>query len=159
MLATTIWMMVADYDDDWRNYQREGYKLNADHLAQQERALEDQQYLAEEERLKAAVEAEKDGLKSRESDLADAKQKADALEGQFALAVQKVRFERAQRDKDRADLDLKVRDEAEDDTVLTRLQEIQSPAESGRRAGIESAKDAGATRRRPGRAGSRSPAA
>jgi chromosome segregation ATPase len=112
MLAATIWMMAHDYDDEWRGIQREGFKLAAQQLEAKERALKTASYEEQEAELKQRITEANEELAQRKSELRPLQAEVDRLEGEMTRATQRVRFKRAERDKARADLDLKVRDGA-----------------------------------------------
>lgn len=115
MAAATVWMMVADYDDEWRDYQRTGFKLSAAQLVDKEKALETEAFEQQQKDLQEKIAEANQTLAEPEThkSIAAAQKEVDQIEGVLALATRRVRFQRAARDKARADLDLQVRDGVE----------------------------------------------
>lgn len=128
MLATTIWMMAADYDDEWRVIQRTNFKLTSEQLQAKEQAIEDDKFNREDAALakRAADEKQKLKVEPQRSELHRLEKKLAGIESQFTRATQKVREERAKRDKFRADFDLKVRDEAPPDVLKEYQQQFNA---------------------------------
>ena len=114
MLATTLWMLAADYDDEWRDYQREGARLTAAQLKHKELALEDKKYEEEDSVLAGRVEEESKLLQQPDvqSERASREKVVGEVETRYVRAQREIRSQRAERDKLRADFDLKVRDAA-----------------------------------------------
>lgn len=110
MTAATIWMMVADYDDEWRDYQRTGFKLAAQQLEAKKEVLDTKSFEEKKGQIEGDIHAAETAQAKEQEKIAGIQKKVDQLEGEFALATRGVRFQRAARDKARADLDLKVRD-------------------------------------------------
>lgn len=109
-LATTIWMLAADFDDEWRGVQKANYGLKAAKIEDQERAIETASFEAETKDLDQKVAEAKKQRDAHQAKIAELQKQVDKLESPLALANRSVRSNRAFRDKYRADLDLKVRD-------------------------------------------------
>jgi cytochrome c2 len=116
MLAATVWMLVVDFDDEWVVIQDQAAKLEADRLESAEAALATTAYQKEKGDLEAKVQAAKGSVDTHQDEIEAAKAKVDQREGEYSLLVRKVRFQRAERDKRRADFDLSVRDNAPEAT-------------------------------------------
>jgi len=113
LLASTLWMMQADYADEWRGIQRTAFKLQAEQLNDDIRdllALNNDEFAKKEAELKEKVDAADKALKSERDRIAPVEKEVNQLDGQFQKLTREVKFKRAERDAVRADLDLKVRD-------------------------------------------------
>jgi cbb3-type cytochrome oxidase cytochrome c subunit len=117
LLFVTIWMMVRDFDDEWRVYQRQGRKLTADQLKAKENA--EQKALSSGTRnidgvtLKQAEQKAADAkakLETHKADIDRLNDEKNQQEGKLAKLIREVKFKRAERDARRADLGLLIRD-------------------------------------------------
>ncbi|MBI5757901.1 MAG: hypothetical protein HZA46_05235, partial [Planctomycetales bacterium] len=112
LLAATLWMMVADFDDEWVVFQGQAAQLEADRIKTAETQIETSAYNKEQAELEAKANAAKAVVDGKQAEKDAAQAKVTTRDGEFALLMRKVRFNRAERDKRRADLDLSVRDNA-----------------------------------------------
>lgn len=112
LLGATMWMMQADYADEWRPLQRAGFALQADQLLHEERQIKTPEFETEAAELLGRVEAAKAELDAKEAALTAAREEFKPLDAEFQRLNREVKFQRARRDKARADLDLQVRDGA-----------------------------------------------
>ena len=128
MLVSTIWMMVQDQTDEWRGYQRDGFRLSAAAKERDIEVMETDEYKAEGTRLEKEEFRITDQL--REDELAVL---ARTIESQRNVATRRV--ERLQethkslgalRDEERANHNLAVRDGLAPEATLTAFQEAQS---------------------------------
>ncbi len=113
LLASTLWMMQADYADEWRGIQRTANKLQAEQLDDDIRDLlemNQEEFLKKEDDLKAEVEAADKALQEKRDELAPVEKEVSQLDGQLQKLTREVKFKRAEKDATRADLDLQVRD-------------------------------------------------
>jgi cytochrome c551/c552 len=113
LLAATLWMMKADYADEWRSIQNLTYKLQAEQLNEDIQDLLDltkSDFAEKETELKANFEKAKKDLQAEKDRIAPVEKEVNHLDGQFQKLTREVKFKRAERDAVRADLDLKVRD-------------------------------------------------
>ncbi|MFN0053275.1 MAG: hypothetical protein ACKV0T_13920 [Planctomycetales bacterium] len=110
LFAATWLMMSRDFDDEWRPIQRVAQKLQVQQLQQEFQGLETTEFEAQQralqERLTQAEERQKENLGS----VSEVQGRLDAVDGQLQKLTRDVKFQRAQRDKARADLDIAVRD-------------------------------------------------
>src|SRR5579872_1025306 len=105
LLASTLWMMQADYADEWRDVQRVGFKLQAQQLEDDILALSDEEFVQKEKDL-AERKAEAQKIVDAQKDkIAEAENEVKQLEGHFQKLSREVKFKRAERDAARADLD------------------------------------------------------
>ncbi len=110
-LATTVWMMWADYADEWRPFQRQALK----HIAERDNARiaaikADPTYIAES---KAATEQQAsvaEHLKAQQAELDRLEKQVSDLSQKSAATMRELRTKRAIRDVARATYGLKVRD-------------------------------------------------
>lgn len=130
LLACTVWMMWADYDDEWRTYQREALRL----VAAKDRArIEQIKSNPDFEKELGALTAQRDAAakaleanRAREDELKDAARDA-AVKASFHM--RELRVERAKRDVARANYGLGIRDELPADKInplLTAFQEQEN---------------------------------
>ncbi|MFK7819381.1 MAG: hypothetical protein AB8G99_11735 [Planctomycetaceae bacterium] len=108
ILLATVAMMWKDHKDDWRGYQRTGFRLAEANAALELAQLKDSDFEAEREKLEAA-------LKAAEEKVASQQDKLDTLEStraDQAFVVDKLarqlKADNAVRDKSRADVDLLI---------------------------------------------------
>lgn len=111
LLLATISMLVKDYDDEWRVYQREFSQLDANRSKELEQELVDSKYREQEAALKKASETAADDLEKLQGETDPLNTEIAKLSAEFVSLSREVKFKRAERDKARADFDLSVRDE------------------------------------------------
>jgi len=111
LFVSTIIMMVDDYDDEWRDYQRTGFRLATLKARQQE------EQILKDPRFNARVDELDKQLGSANDSLSDQQEQIDVVQNEFdekAFTVgvlnRKAREERAKRDVARANYDIAVRD-------------------------------------------------
>ncbi len=143
LLVATLYMMQADYADEWRPIQRDAFKLQAQQLNDDLLALTDDEFKAKEQELAVRVKAAEDEVNAHQDKIEEAEKEVKRLDGRYQKLSREVRFKRAERDAARADLDLKVRDgvlgkglkpwqeafdsaQAEVDRLEVELQELQA---------------------------------
>ncbi len=111
LLLVTVWMMWSDYNDEWRSYQRQAFKFQAERLKGREKSLEtDPAHVAKVAETEARIKEAQEGLVAVASDEASRKaevQKAADAENNHLRAL---KLERAKRDVARADYNLGIRD-------------------------------------------------
>src|SRR5260221_6201633 len=115
LLVATLYMMQADYADEWRPIQRDAYKLQAQQLDDDIHdllELNGKEFEAKEQELAQNVEAAKAAVAAHQDKVQDAEKALARVEGPFQKLSREVRFNRAERDFARANLDLQVRDGA-----------------------------------------------
>lgn len=113
LLGVTVWMMWADYDDEWRGYQRAALAKIAARdrarIAAIESQPEHQAALAEANEKVKLAEQEVDKHKADEDAL---RQKIATMAADTAATMRILREKRAIRDVERAEYGLKIRDNA-----------------------------------------------
>lgn len=113
MIALTVatWMMVhKDEALEWRDYQRQAEKLREDLLVTQLHSFEDAAFQSRLETAREQIAAAEQAVADRQADLEEIDALIQAKTGQVNLAERESKFQNAERDKARADLDLAVRD-------------------------------------------------
>lgn len=112
LLAVTVWMMQADFGDEWRAYQRESFKIQGTRLAAREKSMEKNPIHEEkvEEAIKRrdSAKAELEKIHGEVRTLEDAVRVARDNEANHLRAL---KLERARRDVARANYNLGVRDD------------------------------------------------
>lgn len=110
LLAATLWMMKADYTDEWRGIQSTAYKLQAQQIDEDLTSLSDDEFKQKESELKRNVVEAQNVVKEKKDEVAKAQKEVDHFDGQFQKLSRDVKFKRAEKDATRAVLDLAVRD-------------------------------------------------
>src|SRR5260370_1329604 len=85
LLASTLWMMKADYADEWRGIQDKTYKLQAEQLdedIQDLLELNDEEFQKKEAELTRNYETAKKALNAERDLVAPAEKEANHLDGQ-----------------------------------------------------------------------------
>src|SRR5260221_12550027 len=72
LLAATLWMMKADYTDEWRGIQSLTYKLQAQQIHEDLTSLTDKEFEHRESQLKRSVEKAKDSDKEKKAEVVQA---------------------------------------------------------------------------------------
>jgi cytochrome c551/c552 len=123
LLITTVWMMWADFNDEWRTYQRQAFSYQASRLKAREHALADNP-----EHKKEVAEID-DQIKQAEQVLtkahADVKTRTDAVReatDKAANHLRALKLERAKRDVARAVYGLAIRDNESGKPLETKLE-------------------------------------
>lgn len=111
LFAVTIWMMWADYNDEWRDYQRTSFNLIAARDKKRETQIKDdptfQKNVAE---LKGKLTEAKTQLGEHEKSLDAKKDEANKAKIAADDFLRDLKIRRAERDVARADYNLGVRD-------------------------------------------------
>lgn len=143
LLASTVWMLQADYADEWRPIQRMRDRLEAQQIDADLAVLDNKDFQAREAELNESVSAARQEVDSQKSKLEPVAKEVKHLDGELQTLTRRVKFKRAERDAARADFELKVRDgfvgralkpwqekfdaaQAEVDRLELDLQELQS---------------------------------
>ena len=123
LLASTVWMMWADYADEWRGYQRQALK----HIAAKDKARivaiqSDPQHQQQFHALKDELNTAEGALKTNGAQLKELEADAKSKATKAMFHMRELRAERAKRDVARANYGLGVRDGLAKD----RLADIKS---------------------------------
>ena len=106
IFAATFWMMASDHRDEWREYQKIGFSIEAAKAEIEKLGLETDDFVADLEKLAAArEEAEKAYESGAEGRVELEKQRAQ-LAQQVDILTRRIKVERAFRDVARANYDL-----------------------------------------------------
>ena len=112
LLLTTVWMMWADYNDEWRTYQRQAFKFQAARLRAREESMksapEHTHKVAEIQKRISALTEELAGVAAEETQAKAAVQKAADAESNH---LRSLKLQRAGRDVARANYNLGIRDD------------------------------------------------
>jgi cytochrome c551/c552 len=122
LLAATLWMMQADYADEWRPIQRMRDRLEARQIDADLAALDDDEFKERGRELREKEKTARDDVRQHETEVDKTGAEVKHLDGQLQTLTRTVKFQRAERDAARADLELKVRD-GYSDRLLKRWQE------------------------------------
>jgi cytochrome c551/c552 len=150
LFLATLLMMYYDHHDEWRAYQHQFFKLQAEKLLAEEAAKKAQlgavatgakptkveaAYAAKLQEMRDAKAAQQTQLEQAVQDLAEQEENIKKLDNDYTMQMRKVREKRAFRDVARADYDLGIRDqvpEAKSNALLadftakqTEVQELE----------------------------------
>ncbi len=133
LLGTTLWMMWADYDDEWRGFQRQALKNVADRDKARIAALKaDPAVQAKTAEAREAEKTAQKALKDRAAELQALEAKVAELAAKSAATMRELRVKRAIRDVERATYGLKIRDHVSDKVeaeFLARVETAQKNAD------------------------------
>jgi len=120
LLAATFLMMAKDESRDWRTYQTQADQLKIDQLEDQLKPYQTEEYKRAEQEKVAAVEAAQKRLDDPQVQerIAGLERRRRELQGQVDRVSRDTKFKNAERDVERANFDLNVRD-AKPNSVLT----------------------------------------
>ena len=111
LLFTTVWMMWADYNDEWRTYQREAFKLQAARLKARENQIKAApEHKAKVEELAGRIDSAKKELATKHSEEKSLTEKVRSASDKASNHLRTLKNERAKRDVARADYTLAIRD-------------------------------------------------
>lgn len=119
LFVATLLMMYFDHHDEWRVYQRQFFRIEADRVEAEEQARiasagGDQGYMDKLQELKDASIQRKTELEQTVTNLAELEAESKALDNDYGMQMRKVREKRAFRDVARANYDLGIRDQLAD---------------------------------------------
>ena len=120
-------MMYKDESRPWRQYQIEAESLKLDKIEHDLADNATAQYEAEKSRIAARVKEFQTAWDNRSAEIKEEEAEADYLKGQYQILAAKSKGDNAKRDKARADYDLRVRDEA-DEQVLAEFKKTYDDA-------------------------------
>ncbi len=143
LFLATVWMMWADYADEWRTYQRQALAFIAAkdraRIAQIEAAPEHQAELAA---AKEQIKLARQELEKRHADVAAVEADVTQLAQQNAATMRELRLARAVRDVDRASYGLTIRDSAPADEQAGALEKFRQAEEAAQQLEIRNAEEA-----------------
>lgn len=131
LFVATLMMMYFDHRDEWRRYQHQFYRLEADKIVAEENAAKSELTgvalagdakspikleKAYEAKL-AELTAKKEELDKVSKELAEEEANVKKLDNDYTMQMREVRKERAFRDVARANFDLGVRDQVPEDRL------------------------------------------
>ncbi len=109
--AVTLWMMWADYADEWRGFQRQALKnIAARDKARIDAIKGDQGFQAEAKAAADELSSVTDQLKAQRTEVEKRQNRVAELSQKAAATMRDLRVKRAIRDVARATYGLKVRD-------------------------------------------------
>lgn len=137
LFVATLLMMYFDHHDEWRGYQRQFFRIEADKVEAEEQARiagvgGDKGYSDKLKELKDASVQRKTELVQTVTNLADLEAEAKALDNEYGMQMRKVREKRAFRDVARANYDLGIRDQLDGDQIAElhlKFKELQGEVE------------------------------
>lgn len=113
LFFVTLWMMWADYNDEWRGFQRQAFALQAARDKGREAKIkQDATFQANVRELSAKVDEAKKALAGHQAELKTAQSKAKTAKNHLDDHLRDLKVLRAKRDVARANYNLAVRDES-----------------------------------------------
>src|SRR5260370_2426322 len=96
LFAATLYMMQADYDDEWRGIQRVAYQQEAEQIDEDLASLKQPEFEAQEQELRQKIDEAQKTVDAEHDKVSEAQKKVDELDGQYQILSRKVRFQRAE---------------------------------------------------------------
>ncbi len=111
LFVVTLWMMWADYNDEWRTVQRKAFQLQANRdKAREEKIKSDPAFKSTVAELKEKVDAATKAVEAEKTERVDLERQAKAAKDKADSHMRALKLRRAERDVARADYNLGVRD-------------------------------------------------
>lgn len=144
LFVATLLMMYFDHHDEWRAYQHQFFKLEADKIVAEEHAKKaeltgvaagsgiksaaklNKSFEAKREELLQAKASKQAELEQAVKDLADREANLKKLDNDYLMQMRQVREKRAIRDVARADFDLAVRDQVSEEQAKAKLADFNA---------------------------------
>jgi cytochrome c551/c552 len=127
LLGTTLWMMWADYDDEWRTYQRQAFTYQAERLKARENAVSaSPDYKEKVSELAQRIQAADVELVKQHVEVEKLANQVKAAVGKTSNHLRSLKTERARRDVARANYNLAIRDELVGQDLAKREQAYQT---------------------------------
>ncbi|WP_146507158.1 c-type cytochrome [Thalassoglobus neptunius] len=137
LLGATLLMMYKDENRSWRDYQREAERLQVELIDKQRQQYDDEQYQAQIASLTAEVESLDSEWQSRSDEIAELEKQANTLKGRVEILATESKTRNAERDKARADYDIKVRDQSAPDVLAQFKASFDAAEQAAREAALE----------------------
>jgi mono/diheme cytochrome c family protein len=110
VLASTLWMMAKDHQDEWREYQSEADRLKAGQLNKELSSVTSGEYESQLASLTSERAAAENELAQHAAETDELRAQSNALQGEVDLLTRQTKFKGAERDVARANYDIGVRD-------------------------------------------------
>ncbi|MCA8999078.1 MAG: hypothetical protein KDA80_18905, partial [Planctomycetaceae bacterium] len=123
LLAATLLMMIRDEDRSWKYYQAKAEDLRYEKIEKQLAEIQTPEFEQKVADLTAQKETAAEDLAKQSSEIADMERELRDLQGRVQILLRDSKAANAERDKARADYDIKVRDEAAP-RILEQYKEI-----------------------------------
>jgi mono/diheme cytochrome c family protein len=121
LALVTFWMMWADYNDEWRTFQREAFNLQAQRIEAREAKIKnDPEFQKNVAELEEQVTTAKSDLQAHSAEEKQLGKKAKEAKNRADAFLRDLKTRRAQRDVARADYNLGVRDS------VSNLQDLET---------------------------------
>jgi cytochrome c2 len=109
LFVVTLWMMWADYNDEWRTFQRQAFNLQAKRDESREKEIKnDPAFQQNIQALTQKVDSAREAVKSHEKDLVDLQATAKSAKDKLDSHMRALKLRRAERDVVRANYNLAV---------------------------------------------------
>ena len=131
LLFTTVWMMWADYNDEWRTYQRRAFTLQAERLKTRENQIKAApEHKAKVEELKGRIDSAKKSLAAVQATEKSLTEKVRLASDTASNHLRSLKNERAKRDVARADYNLAIRDNLKGAALEKRTADYKTIADA-----------------------------
>ena len=112
LFAVTLWMMWADYNDEWRTYQRKAFAFQAERdKAREAKIKNDPAFQSNVKSLTERVNTASEALTVHEKELVTLEQQSKKAKEKLDNHMRGLKLRRAERDVARANYNLGVRDD------------------------------------------------
>ncbi len=125
LLGTTLLMMYKDESRSWKHYQKQAEAYRIQRIEQEREQYNDADYLKKVKELDESVKLLQADWDARSSEIRDLESGLKALEGQVQILKARSKTKNAERDKARADYDIKVRDESSESELAEALETFE----------------------------------
>jgi len=137
LFAVTLWMMWADYNDEWRPIQRKAFALQSQRDKDREAKIKsDPSFQKNVADLKGQLEEASKALAEHDSDRKESEVKAKKAKEAADTHLRSLKIRRAERDVARADYNLAVRDDLPTASELLKKIHRERGRSSEERGGI-----------------------
>ncbi len=110
MFISSVWMMAADHDDEWRDWQSKWSRIQSRQLQEGIHAIQTEEYQSDVASLRKKIDQAEADLQQNEAAFKKLSDEVETLALDVDLASRAVRDQRAARDVARANYDLGIRD-------------------------------------------------
>lgn len=134
LLGATLLMMYKDESRSWKNYQIQAEKLRLERIDLERQKFDDAEYRKTVKSLEERVEELQDQWTERSEEVLNLEEQLTSVQGQVEILKIESKIKNAERDKARADYDIKVRDQAPADVLAKFLNEYEQAEQTAKEA-------------------------
>ena len=128
LCVSVFWMMAADHDDQWREFQSEFYRLEAAKMRAEAKASETEEFNQNVDALKKKLQAAQEQLDKQPGKVGELTAKRDDLQNEVEKQERVVRALRAEKGVAGANYDIGIRDALGQDALAVLKADFDSKA-------------------------------